>query len=696
MSVYEYVVGVLVLAVVAGALAFGSTRARMRWLPAWRGAHARLAEVTGALAVFIVVPQLLGAVGQFRRGAIVLALVAVGVAVGVIAKPVASRIADAPDLPAPARRHAGWARAALVGAGVLAAVLAVQWGSHVAASYSEGVRDGDSLWYHLPFAANFVQSGYTTKPLFTNADTLVTYFPANSETVSGVTTALLGRDILVPLLNVGWLALSLLAAWCIGSRFRASAVAVAALAMVMSIPVMAATQAGTARNDMMGIALLLAAAALVMHARWDPVGLGLAGAANGLALGVKLSTVPTAVLLAIGVLVIAPRARRWKIAVPWLGAFVACGAFWYIRNLVAVGNPLPWVKVNLGPISLPSVYAKTTSGSAVLDRLKESGAYSRLLRPGLEYGFGPAWWLLLLLLVATILGLIVVGRDRAARMFGVVAALALLAYIAMPNGSPDADSIFGGLIFGLNLRYAFAAIVLAFVCLVALPKMDDGRVALGAVGVLAAFEATLWSHRADFEKPYEWHVTGGQRDLAFVVVGVTAALLIAGLLLRRRAPTLRAVRVGSALIALAVIVVGYFIADDHLDKRYGTAVADAKSSAGWQWAQSLPPSRIGLFGDLMQYPFVGPKVANRVRYIGIETDSGGFRDPTSCREWSRAIDDGGFDYVVTSIDFVGSNTEQVRQLRERIDAVPGVRVVLHRDPVVIYQLPKVPGPLACS
>lgn len=694
MSILEYLVGVLVLAVVLGALAFGATQARTRWLPTWHGAPARLAEITAALTVVIVVPQLLGAVGQFRRGVIVLALVAIGIAVGVIAKRAAPRIVDAPASPQPRSPQSGYARAALIVAGVLTTILVAQWGSHIAASYSEGTLDGDALWYHLPFAANFVQSGYTTKPLFTNADTLVTYFPANSETVSGVTMALLGRDILVPLLNLGWLALALLAAWCIGSRYQASAVAVAALAMVMGTPLVAATQAGTARNDMMGVALLLVAVALVVQARWDPVALGLAGAANGLTLGVKLSTVPMAIFLAIGVLVIAPRARRWKIAIPWLGAFVACGAFWYVRNLIVVGNPLPWVEVKLGPISLPEVYAKPTSGSAVLDRLGESGSYSRVLRPGLEYGLGPAWWLLLLVLVATVVGVIAVGRGRTARMLGVVAGLGLLAYIAMPNGSPEADSAFGSRIFGLNLRYAFVAITLAFVCLVVLPKMDDGRVALAAVVGLAAFEVGQWSRRSDFETHFEWHVTGAQRAVGLVVAAVAAALLIASVVLRHHERTRPAAGVGAALVALGVIVVGFFVADTHLDQRYGTLVADAQSSAGWQWAQPLAPSRIGVFGDLIQYPYVGPKLANRVRYIGVETD-GGFRDPATCREWFGAIADGGYEYVVTSIDFVGSNTDQVRQLREWTNSVPGARVVLRADPVVIYQLSQAPDPDAC-
>ena len=84
-----------------------------------------------------------------------------------------------------------------------------------------------------------------------------------------------------------------------------------------------------------------------------------------------------------------------------------------------------------------------------------------------------------------------------------------------------------------------------------------------------------------------------------------------------------------------------------------------------------------------------------MRYIGVETDGGGFREPTSCREWLGAIADGGFEYVVTSVDFVGSNSDQVRRLRDWTSAVPGARVVLDADRVVVYQLPDAPDSDAC-
>src|SRR6185503_17326324 len=59
-SVAQYLVAVVLVAAIIGALGFGAFEARSRWLPSWHGAPARLAEITGALAVLILVPQLLG------------------------------------------------------------------------------------------------------------------------------------------------------------------------------------------------------------------------------------------------------------------------------------------------------------------------------------------------------------------------------------------------------------------------------------------------------------------------------------------------------------------------------------------------------------------------------------------------------------------------------------------------------------
>ena len=77
----------------------------------------------------------------------------------------------------------------------------------------------DSTWYHGPFAAGFLQSGDTWDLHFIAPQFLAWFYPANSELFHAVGMLAFGRDILSPLLNLGWLAGCLLAGWCVGRPF---------------------------------------------------------------------------------------------------------------------------------------------------------------------------------------------------------------------------------------------------------------------------------------------------------------------------------------------------------------------------------------------------------------------------------------------------------------------------------------------
>src|SRR5664279_6041709 len=74
-----------------------------------------------------------------------------------------------------------------------------------------------------------------------------------------------GRDVLSPLLNLGWFIGCLAAAWCIGRPYRVAAWSLALAAIALSVPALA-DQAGEARNDVVGIFFLLAAVAVALNA----------------------------------------------------------------------------------------------------------------------------------------------------------------------------------------------------------------------------------------------------------------------------------------------------------------------------------------------------------------------------------------------------------------------------------------------
>ena len=67
----------------------------------------------------------------------------------------------------------------------------------------------DTLWYHMPLATRFVRRAHLGAidhfdPIF-----FASFYPANSEVVHASAILAFGRDIVSPLLNLGWLALGL-------------------------------------------------------------------------------------------------------------------------------------------------------------------------------------------------------------------------------------------------------------------------------------------------------------------------------------------------------------------------------------------------------------------------------------------------------------------------------------------------------
>jgi len=705
-NVAQYLVGVVLLAAIVGALGFGAFHARARWLPSWHGAPARLAEVTAALAVFITVPQLLGTVGWFRRWPVTVALVIVGVGVGVGARRASTRVDDSgpitEDTGAPASavtrterraRTSTAARVATIGAAVLVGIVAAQWAGHAFSSYRDGIHDGDSLWYHLPFATNFFQSGFTTRPLLVGPNSLIAFFPVNSETVSGVSMLLFRHDIAVPVISLGWLALALFAGWCLGARYRAGAVGLAAVALLMDVPLMAATQAGTARNDAMAVALILTAAALLAHANWDPFAIGVAGTATGLAFGVKLSAIPVAALLVVAVVVIAPRGRRLVTSVVYLGAFVVFGAFWWMRNLVRLGNPLPWIEIHLGPLTLSKVRGEDTSHTRVLDQLRDSDGISRVLKEGTSWVFGPAWWLFLIVAVGVGLAAAIGGRGRIARALGVVTLLGLAAYLVLPNGAPTPGSPLADLIFGLNIRYAFPAGVLAVALTAVLPRMERAAVSVAAVLTALALDVTLWFRRGAFERGGEWLVTGAERALAIGLAVVVVLVVAVVLLARAHAPRHAWAWVAGA-VALVLVIGSYVGGHMSLERRYDDT-ARSDSVEAWKWAQGLPPTRVGIIGNIFQDPYVGPDLANHVRYIGVVRDDGSLRDAHTCQELRRALADGDYEYLVTALDFGHSNSDLITRVGDWVAKVPDTRVAFQNDLTTVYRLGQPMDPDAC-
>jgi hypothetical protein len=254
---------------------------------------------------------------------------------------------------------------------------------------------GDTLHYHLPKVAEWVQAGAITREVGVD---MRSTFPAGFELVEVWWCVFLHHDVLIEAAGLEFLALAFAAAYALARHagLDGRGAFLAALAYAMT-PGMQA-QATSCLNDAPAAALVVATASLVA-ARVHP---GLILVAVGLGAGVK----PTYVYALPGVALLwflvrkEPAAGRpdrlaaLALAVAGLGI----GAVWYVRNTVLYGNPLHPVGAQGFVTPLGEVSQQLGPSLASLRdnflRLVDSRVYDRHLSYGAQLnsisGWGPA------------------------------------------------------------------------------------------------------------------------------------------------------------------------------------------------------------------------------------------------------------------------------------------------------------------
>jgi len=317
-----------------------------------------------------------------------------------------------------------------------------------------------------------------TETVFTNW-----FYPQNSELLHGVGILLTGRDTLGLFLNFGWLGLAFLAAWCIGRPYGRAPLAVVAAAVILECHTLVVREPGAAKNDLMAAALLLAAIAILVNAvqirglrmfgassssspseassadlTAGNLPIAVAGLATGLAVGTKSTALAMAAMLTLAVIALAPAGRRWMAAGWWFAGGVAGGGYWYLRNLIVTGNPLPQLE-HLGPISLPHPerLQEGRPDFSIAHYATDTGVWQDYFTPGLHQAFGALWPVVIAAAIAGGLVALVWGRPRVLRWMGAVAVVGLIAYIFTPLSAAGADGAPTG--FGINIRYAIPALL---------------------------------------------------------------------------------------------------------------------------------------------------------------------------------------------------------------------------------------------
>ncbi|HJS96002.1 MAG TPA: hypothetical protein VJ741_17200 [Solirubrobacteraceae bacterium] len=643
-AIGRYLLGAAALVVICAALGLAAVAIRRRVLADWAGAPARLAEFVIGLGLLIGILEVLGTVGLFAFAPIVIASVLVCLASlresG--SRPDADRQHATPDSPSSASVGPGDPirtrprPGPLIVIAVLgAATVLAEWGALSIQSYNVGIRGFDSLWYHLPWAASFAQTGNVVSLRFTDVEYLTPFYPATAEMLHGLGIVLFGRDTLSPGFNLFWLALTLLAAYCIGRPRGVGAATLLGAAVALATTMMDYSQAGAAANDVVAIFFLLAGVALLVNGS-----LVLAAVAAGLAVGVKLTVLAAVLALTIGVIAIAPRARRFATARAWLVPLILAGGFWYLRNLIAVGNPLPWTSFH-GVLPAPAPALQQHTGFSVVHYLTTSGFWSRFAQPALAGGLGRWWWAML---AAAVIGPLLClawprgsGRNcvhaevsSQTRMLGAVALFALAAYLITPEtaAGPAGDPLG----FAFNLRYLAPALTLCLAVAPLAPPLT--RTAATRTASVIALAALL---TATVVQPRLWPA----HTLGAILIGVAALVLLA----------LTRIRLALVTAALALLVAGYPLQNHYLRGRYVYQPNVSSLSTVWAMFRDIHNARVGMvgtFGGFFTYPLYGLDLSNRVQYIADRGPHGSFTPITTCARWRAQVNTAHLKYLITT------------------------------------------------
>ena len=385
------------------------------------------------------------------------------------------------------------------------------------------------------------------------------------------------------------------------------------------------------------------------------------GLAAGLAAGTKLNFLLPVAILVIGLVAIAPRGTRWRAFAASALAALAGGGYWYLRNLAHTGNPLPWIR-HLGPITLPAPEQALGGREAhsVLGYLSDGAVWSDWFLPGLHHGL---WLLWPLLFIGAFVGLLIpllgLLRRRAENRIheaeigpsvgvlgvaGLVGLASALAWLIAPTSASGPEGMPRG--FESGLRYLAPALILGL--------------ALLPAGVRRSFVPDSGSN--DRRTASWWH-----------------RRWVAG---------------GVALLTILAVAAGYPIQRHYLESRYKDPTFSAPGlNAAFAWSRDVSDARIATTST-RQYPLYGTDLSNHVQYLGIERPHGGFEAPSTCRQYRRLLDEGDYNYVITTRDRLEPGKSPYPPSAKWTEGA-GARVILKKPPTVVFELKGSLAPSAC-
>lgn len=686
-------------------------------MPEFSGALARLAELTLAFALVTISLQLIGSLSLFTPGWILAACVVLPL----IAAGLGYRFAPRDITPIAAPPVPAWA---LLVAVAIASWVVAEWSFPSQLSLDQGMFGGDTTWYHMPMSARYVQDASIIPLHFTDPLRLAVWFyPQGGELMHGALMALMKSDWISPLFNMLPVSVALLAAWCVGRPYGVGAASLVGGAILLSAGVMIETQPGEGRNDIICFAFLVAFAAFLIngHQRAAPPSgaveekpdpgaplldkgpLIMAGIAAGLAISIKVSMLAPVGVILVGMILISGRGRRVITAV-WLGgSMLIVGGYWYVRAMFYTGgNPVP--AIGWGPLRLPQpdqMPIDPRPRFSVAHYLDDPSIYRWWFFPRLDDAFGVLFPLILIILAAAATWLAFKSRNKVVRVLAASALVTAVVYLFTPLTAAGQEGQPRG--FFTNTRYLLPGLLLGMTLL---PLIRQLRVPGERAKKVLIFLTVVFAITVLTSPRWYPSYIAGTIFLTFVLVWVPVGL--SWLKDRGRAPRGVIFGVVAAIVVISAVwgrgeEVGY--ATKHYT-RSSLFLQDGGPREAYDFTRNMKNRRIALAGSgeiyFGQYGFYGIDRSNHVQYIGKEGDVGTYRLFTGCKAFINKLNEGSYDYIITSEWTQDSPEAELRYpVREWVRHDPAVEEVVAEpditpQPDYVYRIDGKLDPASCG
>jgi hypothetical protein len=686
-------------------------------VPEFSGALSRLAELTLGFALLIVALQIVGSLGLLSFlwitvGCIVVPLVAAGL--GYRFAPRGVEQIAAPSVPM-------WALLVAVG---VASWTVAEWSFPTQLSLDQGMFGGDTTWYHMPASARFIQDGSIIPLHFTDALRLaVWYYPQSSELMHGALIGLMDSDWLSPLFNMLLLGVALLGCWCFGRPYGVGPATLVGGAILLSAGVMIETQPGEGRNDIMAFAFLIAFAAFLINGHQarapksgavdeipDPKAplldkgpLVLAGIAAGIAISVKVSMLAPVGIIFLGMILVSGRARWWVTTI-WLGIpMLLVGGYWYVRAMFYTGgNPVP--AIGWGPLKLPQpdqMPLDPRPRFSVAHYLTDPDVIRYWFLPRLDNAFGILFPLMLIVLSVVAVYLVFKSRNKVIRVIAAAALVTAVVYVFTPLTAAGQEGEPTG--FFTNTRYLLPGLLLAMILLpIARPlRAPENRARIVLIFLTAVYVITVLTS----PKWYPGFLPGA---IFLTLAIVWAPVGLSWLKEHGRAPN-SVIIASVAAIALIAAVWGRGEEVGYANKHYTRStlfLQEGGPQASFDFTRNLENKRIAIAGSgqmiFGQYGFYGIDRSNYVQYIGKEGPFGSYRLIGSCEQFIAKVNEGNYDYIITS-EFTQDSVDSPYRypVRAWVKDDPAVTEVIAEpditpQPTYVYEINGKLDPANCS